>query len=1139
MTGSIPSAKGKRKAEGAGPGANVRARWIVGVGASAGGLEAFTRLIKDLPPGTGMALVLVQHLDPEHESALVQLLSKATTLPVVEATNSLAIEPDHIYVIPPKAILSIAQGVLKLSPRQAGSGASRTIDAFFEALADDKRGRAIGVILSGTASDGTLGLEAIKAEGGITFAQDETARFDSMPRSAIAAGCVDFVLSPERIAKELARIARHPYVDMRRTGAANLSNEAARPRGARAAGTGGAAGENGLAKILLLLHNHSGVDFSLYKSTTVQRRIARRMVLNKLDGLDRYARFLRGNVGELDALYSDMLIGVTGFFRNPEAFEILKRDVFPKLISKRRADPLRVWVLGCSTGQEAYSLAMAYAEFSERLARPPKLQMFATDLNDAMLDRARAGLYAKTLVPELSRERLRRFFSEQDGGYRVNKPLRDAIVFARQNLLSDPPFSRMDLISCRNLLIYVEPGLQRSIMPMFHYALRPNGCLFLGISESIGLFTNLFEPVDKKHRIYFKKPGRTPALPKPVALRQSDVRSAKRPGTVPALTAGASAQREADRITLNRFAPVSVLVDADFQVLQFRDDTSLYLKPPTGQATLSVLKMAREGLMLPLRMSLNEASRKNKIVRKERLRVDQNGSIRTVNLEVVPLKNLKEWCFLVFFEEAHKAGLAAGARPAEADKLGEAAGTARLASKRESRRIVEAERDVAEMRDYAQSIQEQYEAANEELQASNEEVTSANEELQSLNEELETSKEEMESANEELTTLNEEMANRNAELNRLNSDLINLQTSIEIAVVLLDRNLTIRRFSPQAEKQFSLLATDVGRSLAGVRHNLDLPDLTAIVAESIDTVRGQDREVRDNDGRWYSLRMRPYLTHDNKVDGAVLALVDIDELKRSEIAAAAAREQADAVIRTIPDPLLVLNADLLVDFANAGFYQTFKLSPADVEGRSIFQLDHGTWNIPLLRQFLEDVLPRHSFFNDLEVMRTFERLGRRTMLVNARTLSSQSDEHAQILVGIRDVTEVLAYQVEVRRSELRYRRLFEAAQDGVLIVDPGTKKIVDANPFMAELLGYTHAELRGKELFEVGLFEERAASDATFRQLLAEGHIRHSDLPVITKQGTRRDVEFVASLYREDGEEIIQCNVRDIGDRKRAERQRN
>ena len=1018
---------------------------IVGIGASAGGLEAFRDLLRHMPLDTGMGFVLVQHLDPQHESALPELLQRATSLPVHEVTNNLRVEPNHVYVIPPNTNLGITAGTLTLRPRPKVRVPARSIDAFFEALAEDRRESAIGVVLSGTATDGTVGLEAIKAEGGITFAQDESAKYDSMPRSAAGAGCVDFVLSPEGIAKELTRIARHPAI----TGAGNTNprqpeddrvfatehedDDTPLPSGGRGTPDNGAADAraeadrtgrnvegrtpgNGFKKVLLLLRNHAGVDFSLYKSSTIQRRITRRMVLSKHNTLDDYAQSLRGNSQELTALYSDVLISVTSFFRNPETFDVLHRKVWPEILGQRGDSPLRVWVLGCSTGQEAYSIAMAFVEAGDRATRMRTLQVFATDLNDALLDKARHGLYAKSIAQDLSPERLRRFFVEEEGGYRVSKSLREMVVFARQNVISDPPFSRMDLISCRNLLIYFEPSLQKKLFPMFHYALKPGAFLCLGASESIGGFTELFEPIDKKHKIYAKKPAPTPAFQfaartgrgEPLPPRSTPARNPLRlqtptGGPSDEFRAELSAQREADRIAVNQFAPPAVLINADLQVLQFRGPTGAYLEPPKGKASFDVLKMARHGLMLPLRAAINKAKKEHRTARKERIRIEQDGRTRTINIDVIPLKNLREPCFLIVFDELEKGAAATdegGRGPRRREPL-PASGTPRAV---QSRRIAELESDLTETRDYLLSIQEQHEAANEELQASNEEVQSANEELQSMNEELETSKEELESSNEELTTVNDEMANRNAELHRLNSDLVNLQTSIQQAIVLLDRNLSIRRFSAQAENQFNLLATDVGRPFGGVRHMLDMPDLGSFITGVIDSVRADEREVRGQDGRWYVLRVIPYLTLDNKVDGAVLVLVNVDTIKRNEQAIVGERAYADNIIDTVREPLLVLDAALCVQRVNRGFYKMFGAATEDTVGRRIYDLGNHQWDIPELRRLLDEVLTRDNAVDDYPVTHDFNRLGRRTMLLNARRMHNPDNTVERILLAIEDIT---------------------------------------------------------------------------------------------------------------------------------------
>jgi two-component system CheB/CheR fusion protein len=625
------------------------------------------------------------------------------------------------------------------------------IDAFLQTLAEDQSARAVGVILSGTATDGTLGLEAIKAEGGITFAQEpKSARYDSMPRSAVAAGCVDFTLTPEGIAEELARISRHPYVapaEIAEPGA----EETAQP-----------AVKNGFNKILALLRRATGVDFTQYKVNTLRRRIRRRMILNKLDGLEEYAKYLREHSAEVENLYQDILINVTSFFRNPETFEVLKETIFPRIVEHRAPDePLRIWVVGCSTGEEAYSVAMAFTEFAGEGPDHVPVQIFATDINQKGVEKARAGLYSKNIAEDVSPERLRRFFTEAEGGYRVSKPLRDMCVFARQNIIADPPFSRMDLISCRNMLIYLEPVLQKQVLPLLHYALKPAGVLWLGSSETTGAASDLFEPEDKKHRFYTKRPatGR-PRFNYPASDHTWEKSNGGRQPAARAERAATSgdaeAQREADRITLSRYAPASAIVSEEMNVLQLRGDVARYLEQSPDRATRNLLKLARDGLLVALREAVNKARQDESPVRKENLRVKYDGATCDVNLEVIPLKHStsQERYFLILFETAEAADQGGGRRAEDRRR------------KSEERRIKQLSQELAAARDYLQSVIEEYEATNEELQSASEEAQSSNEELQSINEELETSKEELESSNEELITLNEELNNRNAELGR-------------------------------------------------------------------------------------------------------------------------------------------------------------------------------------------------------------------------------------------------------------------------------------------------------------------------------------------------------------------------------------
>src|SRR5712691_2687787 len=839
---------------------------VVGIGASAGGIEAVKQVLQALPVDTGMAFVLVQHLDPTHASMLTEILSRTTTMSVSEVTDQMAVEPNHVYVIPPGANMAISRGTLRLSPREERPGQHRVVDHFLHSLAEDQGHKAIGVILSGSATDGTLGLEAIKAEGGITFAQDDTAQHSSMPRSASAAGCVDFVLPPDQIGQEITRIARHPYV----------------APGAEA-DLEGAAREPNLGRVLEQLRFATGVDFSNYKRNTLFRRVTRRVVLHKMEGLGDYVRFLQSNPAEVEALYQDVLISVTSFFRNPEAFEMLKGMVFPRLAQERSLhEPMRIWALGCSTGEEAYSIAIAFAEFAEVSGRQIPLQLFATDLNGAGIEKARAGIYSKTVTQDVSPERLRRFFVEMDGNYRITKSIRDACVFARHNVLSEPPFSRIDLISCRNVLIYLEPSLQQRVLAILHYALNPKGVLWLGGSETIGAYRDLFEMEDTRQKVYVRKPGATHvavALLPP--LRGAEPRAAGQPGREVAAP-GADPQREADRLGLARYAPASVLINADLEIVQFRGETSPYLAPSPGKASFNLLKMLREGLLVGVRGAVHKAKRDEAPAREEGLRVKSNGGYRKVSVQVIPFRGNSgtEQFFLVFFEGAAPGPeLHTGRARRESAKAGPPGRRERGTAEGE---IARPKQELAATREYLQSVIEQQEAANEELQSSNEEVQSANEELQSTNEELETSKEEIQSGNEELATVNEELHNRNLELSQSINDFVNLLASVQLPIVMLGSDLRIRRFTPMAEKLFNLIPADVGRPITDIKLSVDIPDLEQMLADVVETVSVKEREVRDKQGRWYLLRIRPYRTLENRIDGAVLLLVDVDTVKRSE-----------------------------------------------------------------------------------------------------------------------------------------------------------------------------------------------------------------------------------------------------------------
>ena len=896
---------------------------IVGIGASAGGLEAFTQVLHALPRDTGMAFVLVQHLAPSHASMLTEILSRATKMPVTEVIDQMAVQADRVYVIPPGVTMGIVGGTLRLTPRREVKGQHRPIDQFLRSLAEDWGHRAIGVILSGSATDGTLGLEAIKAEGGITFAQDDTAQHTSMPNSAVAAGCVDFVLPPAEIAKEIARISRHQYV--------------ARDAESHSEALGS---EPSLGRILDQLRRSSGVDFSRYKKNTLYRRITRRAVLHKMEGLKEYARFLQSNPAEAGALYQDVLISVTSFFRNPEAFEVLKSRVFPRLVKNRsRYEPLRVWSIGCSTGEEAYSIAMAFAEFVEQSRLQVPLQIFATDLNGAGVEKARAGLYSRAIGQDIAPDRLRRFFFEVDGTYRISKAIRDTSVFARHNVLTEPPFSRIDLISCRNLLIYLEPALQQKAMGMMHYALMPHGALWLGHSESIGSYRDLFEVEDPKHKMYVKKPGPPRLSPRafsgdPLASRLTADPPAREPDVVVQ-----DVHREADRILLAKYTPASVLVNDDLEILQFRGDTGRYLTPAPGKASLNLLKMLRDGLVVGVRGALHKAKREDTPTTEGALRVKTIHGSRQVSVHVIPVSSNRGVApphFLVLFEETAVAATAPAKAGRSERKLttrasGMAERKAREATDDETERLAE---ELAATRQYLQSVIEQQEAANEELQSSNEEVQSANEELQSINEELETSKEEIQSSNEELATLNEELHNRNGELGQSNDDFVNLLASVQLPIVMLGPDFRIRKYTPMAERLLNLTPADMSRPITDLRLGIVLPHLNEMLAEVMETVSVKEVEVRDKDGRWYVLRLRPYRTLDNRIDGAVLVLLDVDVLKRSQDTL----RRQDELLDQAHEAIFIWEIDAGITYWNQGAEESYGFTKDEALGRKPYEL---------------------------------------------------------------------------------------------------------------------------------------------------------------------------------------------------------
>ncbi len=892
---------------------------IVGIGASAGGLEAFTELLRHLPIDAGVAYVLVQHLDPTHPSLLSELLGKATTLPVREVKEGTAVMGNNIYVIPPNCDLAIRSGVLKLSPRERGAGPARSIDSFLKSLAEDQGERAIGVILSGAGSDGSQGLKAIKEAGGITFAQDDrSAKYDSMPRSALSTGCVDFVLPPQKIAEEIARIILRPDASKGRA-AANAKTRRSSPRmNSRASGPMAnfppAPEDANLRKLFQMLRAKTAVDFGYYKPNTIRRRLARRMGLCKVANIEGYLKFIRDNPPELEALHRDFLINVTNFFRNPRVFETLKRRVFPKLIKNYTgADPLRFWVAGCSTGQEAYSMAMAYAEFAEQAATAVNVQIFATDVNAAVLDQARSGRYSTAMLEGVSETRRQKFFFKEDGHFRVSKPIRDMVVFAQQNLLLDPPFTRVDLVSCRNVLIYLDSAIQQKIIPTFHYALKPNGYLLLGTSESAASFHTLFDSIEKAHRVYLKKPASTWLyFDRPPSVPSLNRTTANTPTTITREEFSLlDAQKEADRVLLSSYTPASVLINDAGDVLQFRGPADRFLHVPSGKASFQLPKMVGETLAAPLERAIKKARAESRTALERDVPFDKKKSL--LDIEVVPLRNLRAKCFLVIFRPIP-------ARLKALRVLPELKG-ARAADAKTLRQVAELKHDLLESRERYNALQEEHETSTEELQASNEEVQSANEELQSLNEELETSNEELESANEELTTLNEELATRNTELRESEQRLREQAQLLEMAPILArsakDR---IIFWSRGAEKMYGFSSDDAVGQIAHILLGTEFPQPIEKIQSELLRHGHWEGEVRHRrkDGHVISVATQWVVQHDeqNKVRAVLEVNTDITDRIEAEQNLARTEQFNRSILKSSPDCITVLDLDGRMIFSN-------------------------------------------------------------------------------------------------------------------------------------------------------------------------------------------------------------------------------
>lgn len=994
---------------------------IVAIGASAGGLRAFEEFLGALPPEPGMAFVLVPHLAPQFKSHLAEILARNTRLPVSEIESGDKVSPGRIYILPPNRALLIKKGILRLSGSGVRLDRRNPIDSFFLSLAADQGKRAVGILLSGEGSDGTEGLRAIKENGGITYAQDEkTAEHLSMPHSAVLSGCVDFILSPAEIAAKLvsARYGRGRSRD---------------GRGARSKpGLDGA-----LGGILDLLRTAKGVEFKLYKQSTLRRRIQRRMAVAGLRDPAKYLRALKADPKELQQLYHDILISVTSFFREPESFRDLKSTIYPRLMKNRSSDaPVRIWVPGCSTGEEAYSHAMNLLEYLGARAALVPFQIFATDVNPSVIERARSGLYSRKLRAELSQDRLRRFFVKTKDGYAVIPAIRERCVFAVQNLVQDPPFTNLDLISCRNLLIYLGPELQEKALKIFQYALKPRGILMLGRSEAIGDFSGRFSPLAAQGKVFSERTSASRApldfIPVGRFLQTGSALKDPGPGAPGSNRPGSDLvdlQTEVENILPPRYRPNGIIVNGELEILRFLGNTSAYLHPAPGKPGLNLRRMAQGEFLLELRAALHMARKSARAVKRD-IAAPAGGPRGRVRIEVLPLKpsDLHNDYFLVLFEEV----TAADSRSRR---------TAMEARGKESSRVSELEEDLAVSGEHLKSIIEEQESTNAQLKAANEELLSGNEELQSINEEFETSKEELQSANEELITSTEEAVRANQILSRANSDFSNLLDNIDISVVLLAPDLTIRRYTPPAEKTLKLTPDKNGRCIADIKLPLRLQNLRQLLQNAIRTGCVQELEVQNTQGRWYYLVIRPYRTATTKIDGAVMTLIDINDRKRWKRnvlrLATLVHDSNDAVI--IRD-----RRDRIIAW-NTGAHKMYGYPDAEALERSLPQLIPEKER-PRMKELVRQAL-RGKEVAQIETKRRAKDGRLLDVLLTVTMLRNEKGRPVELATTERDITEQKKASRELRTlhsrvisaQETERRRFARELHDGVGQILSGVK----------------------------------------------------------------------------------------------------
>ena len=955
---------------------------IVGIGASAGGLDAIKKLLENIPENNGMAFIIVQHMDPTHKSGLVNILSRSTYMEVKEVVDGVQVLPEHVYIIPPNKDMGILNGKLQLMEPIEPHGLRLPINYFFTNLAQDQKDKSVGIILSGFGTDGSIGLKAIKANGGICIAQDpSTAGSDGMPNSAINTGLVDMILSPEEMPKKLLSYQKSSH---------NILKKILTPEDKTL---------QSLRKIFILIRNRTGQDFSQYKKSTINRRIGRRMNIHQIEDISQYFRYLQQNPNEIDKLYKEFLINVTNFFRDPEAYESLKQHALKKLIEEKSdGDIIRIWVPGCSSGEEVYSIAIIIKEIFEETKLNFEVQLFGTDLDLDSIQTARAGKYTN-ISEDVSPERLKKYFYKKDNIYTIKNELREMVIFSTHNVITDPPFTRLDLITCRNLLIYLETSAQEKVLSNFNYALKQDGILFLGPSENIGDFLDSFTVLNKKWKIFKCTKSNGIPLRKLNISTISSNKSIEYWDSIFTVKDSKTGQElnvtnVAEENLINIYAPPSVLINSVGDILYIHGRVAEYLEPSPGKAHMNILEMAIKNIKLSLSTAIQSATNKNQKVVFEHIKINnKKENTHQINLIVNPLKRPEtvKGLLLVSFERVFT-------------KIDDPKDNIKLDPLSKcSDHIKALENELTITKERLNTTIEEMTTSNEELKSANEELQSLNEESQSTNEELETSKEELQSINEELSTVNGELQNKIDELSNINDDMTNLFNSTGIAIVFVDNELNIRRFTEESTKLIKLIESDIGRPLADFNLNINYPDIVDDINKVVEKLNPVEKELTTTQGEWYNVRITPYKTSKNIINGATITFTNINNLKNTQEKIKAALNYSNDIINTIREPLIVLDPQLNVVSANKSFFKTFKLTKTETEGKKIYKIGQESWNINSLKNLLEEILPKNKEMKDYELEYTNPDVGHKKMLLNARRIYRGDIKTELILLAMEEV----------------------------------------------------------------------------------------------------------------------------------------